>query len=318
MPRFDLTTLGEGQLRYCVPAGTRLEHARTFDVHVTGTEANVGCLLARLGWRAGWVSALPQNPLGRRVVNEYRLAGLDTSAVRWSEGRLATYYVEFAVPPRSTQVFFDRKNTCFTAMTVDDVDWDYLLDTRLLHLSGLSVPLSPGVAVIVQQALERARAAGIPVSFDVNYRERLWSPDQARAALAPLVKQVDVLFCGRGDAQRVFGCSGTPEDIVRGLAQWTDAGHIVTSLAADGLIGWDRAQFTHVPAREVVILDRIGAGDSMVGGVLHGWLKGDFVRGLRYGALTAAMALSVYGDQVYTSAPELDALLDSAWTDIRR
>ncbi|GIL13203.1 MAG: 2-dehydro-3-deoxygluconokinase [Chloroflexota bacterium] len=319
MTRFDVTTIGEGQLRYCVPAGTRLEQAPQFDVYVTGTEANVACLLSRLGWRAGWVSALPDNPLGRRVINEYRLAGLDTSAVRWMEGgRLATYYVEFAVPPRSTQVFFDRQNTCFTTLTPADIDWDYLLDTRLLHLSGLTVPLSPSVGAVVREALQRAKAAGIPVSFDVNYRERLWTPEQAAAALAPFVRQVDLLFCGRSDAQRLFGCSGSPEEIIQGLARWTDAAQIVTTLSADGVIGWDRQRFIHVPAREVVILDRIGAGDALVGGVLHGWLGGDFARGLRCGALTAAMALSVYGDQVYTSAAELETLLDAPWTDIRR
>lgn len=319
MARFDVTTLGEGQLRYCVPAGMRMEQATQFSVYVTGTEANVTCLLSRLGWRCGWISGLPDNPLGRRVIHEYRLAGLDTSAVRWSPtGRLATYYVEFAVPPRSTQVFFDRANTCFTALTPDQIDWDYLLDTRLLHLSGLTVPLSPTINQIIHEAVRRAKAASLPISFDVNYRERLWPPEQAAAALRPLIRQMDVLFCSRGDAQRLFGLEGSPENIVRGLAALTDAQHIITSLSHEGLIGWDGQQFTHEPAREVVILDRIGAGDAMVAGVLHGWLRGDFAYGLRCGALTAALALSVHGDQVITSRDELEHLLNSRWTDIRR
>ena len=101
MPRFDLTTLGEGQLRLCVPAGERLERADRFDVYVSGTEGNVADTLARLGWRAGWVSALPDSPLGRRVRRHHVIAGVDLDAVRWSEGRLATYYVEYAVPPRA-------------------------------------------------------------------------------------------------------------------------------------------------------------------------------------------------------------------------
>jgi 2-dehydro-3-deoxygluconokinase len=319
MPRFDVTTLGEAILRYSVPAGQRLENADRFDVHVGGTEANVATLLARLGWNCGWVSALPKNPLGRRVVNEFSLSGLDLSAVAWSDQhRLAVYYVEFSVPPRPTQVHFDRTGTCFANLIPADIDWNYLLDTRLLHLCGLTAALSDGAHEIIVEALHRARARGVLVSMDVNYRARLWSPDQARHALEPLVRAVDLLFCSRTDAELVFGINGSPERIVQQLGEFTDAGHIITSLSSDGTLGWDRTHFYHQPARPVTILDRIGAGDAMVAGVLHGWLGGDFARGLRYGALTAAMALSQYGDQVITDFEELEALLDQGDVDISR
>lgn len=319
MPRFDITTFGEGQLRYCVPAGRRMEQVSQFDVYVSGTEANVAGLLARLGWRSGFVSGLPRSPLGRRICNEYRMAGMDLSALVWrDEGRVAIYYVEYAVPPRPTQVFYDRKNTCFTELTPADIDWAYLLDTRLLHLSGLSVPLSPSVGEIITEAARRARAAGVPVSFDMNYRRRLWTPAEAASTVLPIMRQVDLLFCGRGDARQLFGFDGAPEEIARQLAELTGAGQVVTSLSSDGLIGWDSGELYRQPARPVEIIDRIGAGDAMVAGVLHGWLQGDFARGLRYGALTAALALSQWGDQTVTTAPELEALLDSDSPDIFR
>lgn len=319
MPRFDVTTLGEGQLRYSVPPGQRLEVATQLDVHIACTEANVSSLLARLGWRCGWISGLPSTPLGRRVANEFRLSGLDMSAMVWSDsGRLATYYVEYAVPPRATQVYYDRANTVFTNLTVEQIDWEYLLDTRLLHISGLTVPLSPSIREILIEAVRRAKAAGVPVSFDMNYRRRVWTPQEARETVLPILRDVAVLFCGRSDARQVFGIEGEPQEIVLQLGDLTGAGHIVTSLSGDGLIGWDRQAFHRQPAREVVILDRIGAGDAMVGGVLHGWLQGDFAKGLRYGALTAALALSQYGDQVITTSEELEALLESSSTDIFR
>ncbi len=319
MPRFDLTTIGEGQLRYSVPQGQRLELADRLEVHAAGTEANVAGLLARLGWKCGWVSGLPASPLGRRVASEFRLSGLDLSAVIWSEtGRLATYYVEYAVPPRATQVCYDRANSVFTNLQPGQIDWDYLLDTRLLHISGLTVPLSPSINAIILEAIARAKAAGVPVSFDLNYRRRIWAPEQARQALLPILRDVAILFCGRSDAQQVFGIEGQPEEIVRQLGELTGAGHIVTSLSSDGLIGWDRQAFYRQPARDVVVLDRIGAGDAMVAGVLHGWLQGDFARGIRYGALTAALALSQYGDQVITTPEELESLLESSSPDIFR
>jgi 2-dehydro-3-deoxygluconokinase len=319
MPRFDMTTIGEGQLRYSVPPGERLEVASRLDLHVACTEANVASLLARLGWRCGWISGMPATPLGRRVANEFRLSGLDLSAMVWKDsGRLATYYVEYAVPPRATQVYYDRANTVFTNLTPDQINWDYLLDTRLIHLSGLTVPLSPTIREILLAAVRRAKAAGVPVSFDMNYRRRVWSAEEACATVLPILRDVSVLFCGRSDARQVFGIAGRPEEIARRLGDLTGAAHIITSLSGDGLIGWDRCTFYREPARAVTILDRIGAGDAMVGGVLHGWLQGDFARGIRYGALTAALALSQYGDQVITTPDEVEALLETSSPDIVR
>ena len=312
MPRFDLTTLGEGQLRLCVPAGTRLERADRFDVYVSGTEGNVASTLARLGRRTGWLSALPDSPLGRRVATELRTAGVDLAAVRWAEGRLATYYVEYAVPPRSIQVWFDRRDSCFSRLTPEEVDWEYLLDTRLLHLTGITLAL-PGPQALVLEAVRRARDAGVPVSFDMNYRARLWSPEEARRVARPLVADVDALFCSLGDAITVLGMApGEPEQVLRAMGEITGARHLVMSMGGDGLLGWDRAADTvaNVPAREVVILDRIGAGDAMVAGVLHGILAHDFARGLNYGAVCAALSLSSYGDQLILDGRELERLVD--------
>jgi 2-dehydro-3-deoxygluconokinase len=313
VPRFDLTTLGEGQLRLCVPAGSRMERADRFDVFVSGTEGNVASTLARLGRATGWVSALPATPLGRRVTNEYTLAGVDLGAVRWSEGRLATYYVEYAVPPRSIQVWFDRRDSCFTRLTPGEVDWDYLLDTRLLHLTGITLAL-PGPHALALEAAKRAKAAGTPLSYDVNYRARLWSPEEARRVTLPLVADVDVLCCSLGDAVTVLGVPrGEPEAVLRAMGEVSGARYLVMSMGGDGLMGWDRAADTvvSVPAREVVILDRIGAGDAMVAGLLHGVLSGDFARGLHYGAVCAALALSQWGDQLIVDAAELERLVDA-------
>ncbi len=319
IPRFDVTTIGEGQLRYSVPLGAHLERATRLDVNVTGTEANVTSLLARLGWRCGWVSALPSNPFGRRVANEYAQSGLDLSALVWSEnGRLAIYYVEFGTPPQGTQVYYDRKGTCFVNMTRDDIDWEYLLDTRLLHISGLSVPLSPSINAILAEAVDRAKAAGILISFDMNYRSRIWTTDEAAEAIAPFLGAVDLLFFARGDAERMYGFSGAPEDIVRQLGDLTAASAIVTSLGSEGIIAWDRQSMRIESAKNIQVIDRIGAGDAMVAGVLHGWLQGDLFKGLRYGVLTAALCLTHYGDAVYVTRAELEDLLDRPDADIVR
>ncbi|MEL6149494.1 MAG: sugar kinase [Chloroflexota bacterium] len=319
MARFDVTTFGEGQLRYSVPIGTRIEQARSFDVNITGTEANVSSLVSRLGWRCGWITGLPNSPLGRRVASEYGMSGLDMSAVVWKdEGRLATYYVEYGLPPRGTQVYYDRKNTVFTGLTPDDIDWDYLLDTRLLHLSGLTVPLSDSVNQIINEAVKRAKAKKIPISFDMNYRSRIWTTEEAAAAVEPIIRQVDVLFFARGDATRMYGFSQEPEKLIEQLATITDAGFIVASLSKDGIIAWDREQHYFEETHRIDVIDRIGAGDAMVAGVLHGWLQGDCAKALKYGVTTAALALTQYGDPVLVNRHELESLLTNTNADINR
>ena len=318
MPRFDVTTIGEGQLRYSVPAGIRLAKMNQLDVNVTGTELNVVCLLSRLGWNTGWISGLPDSALGKRVLMALQLAGVDVTAVTHTNHRLATYYVEFAHAPRSSQVYYDRANTAFTNLSTDDIDWDYLLDTRLLHISGLTIPLADNIQAILLEALERAKAKDIPVSFDMNYRSRLWTPEAAAVGARPFVEACDMLFFPIRDAKAMYGFTGSDEEVIEQLGAMGVARYITVSRGAAGLLGWDRSQFYKAPARETVILDRIGAGDSMVAGVLHGYLQGDFAKGLRYGALTAALALSYYGDQIIVSAPELEQLLNETGGDIVR
>lgn len=312
-PHFDLTTIGETMLRLSVPAGARLETATQFDVRPGGAESNVAALLARLERRTAWCGALPNSPLGRLAANHLRMAGVDLSAVHWcDEARMGLYFVEFAAPPRATQVLYDRALSCAAQMMPAHVNWERLLDTRLLHLTGITPALSTGCHAIVTEALALARAAGVAVSFDVNYRAKLWSPAQAAITLTPLLAGVDVLFCSRNDANRLFDLQGPPEDVIVRLAQRTGAGLTVMSVGADGVLAWDGVTLHHQPAAPAVIIDRPGAGDALAAGVLYGWLSGDITQGLRYGVTLAALALSQHGDMVVTTLAELEQTMDSS------
>ena len=309
MPRFDVTTFGEAMLRLSVPAGRRLERADRLDVHPAGSEANVAAALARLGRPCGWVSGLPDNPLGRLVANALRQAGVDLSAVAWmAQGRLGTYFVEFAGPPRPIDVIYDRAGSCVTQLPPEQVDWEYLLDTRLLHLTGISLPLAPSCQAIVVEAIGRARQQGVAVSFDVNYRARLWSAGEAAATLEPIMQEVDLLFCSRRDALALFGCGGPAEAVVEQLAARSRARAVVVTLGEGGVAGWDGVRTYRAPALPVQIVDRIGAGDALAAGVLHGWLAGDFAAALRYGTALAALALAQHGDMVVTTPEELETV----------
>lgn len=315
--RYDVTTLGEIMLRLSVPAGSRLETAAQLDVRPGGAESNLAALLARLGRQTAWLGGLPDNALGRLAANHLRMAGVDLAGVHWCpEGRMGTYYVEFSAPPRPIQVIYDRASSCATKLTPQTVAWETLLATRLLHLTGITPALAPGCRELVAEAVRRARAEGVAVSFDVNYRQKLWPAAEATAVLTPILRAVDLLFCGHGDAQRLFHCAGDPPSALRQLAEQTSAEVVVMSVGSAGALAWHGGQVLQVDAVPVAIIDRLGAGDALAAGVIDGWLDGDLHRGLRTGVLLAGMALAQHGDMVVTTAEEVASLLNAGGNSV--
>lgn len=319
MTWFDVTTIGESLLRLSVPIGRPLELSARLDMNIAGSESNVLAVLAQLDHRCSWVSSLPDNALGRLVANQFRLRGIDLAGVVWREnGRVGNYFVEMVAPPRTIQVIYDRERSCVTQMTPDQIDWDSLLDTRLLHLTGITPALSPGCHDIVDEAVSRARDAGIPVSFDVNFRSKLWDSSAAAESLLPLMDGAALLFCACRDAELLFGCSGPVEKVIKQLAEKTGARHIIVSIGSEGVVGWDGQEFIHQSAYEAKIIDPLGAGDAMAAGVIHGWLGGEFAIGLQMGAALAAMALGQVGDMVVVTKSALDNLVEKGQRGVRR
>ncbi|MBX3015704.1 MAG: sugar kinase [Caldilineaceae bacterium] len=318
-PRFDVTAIGEVMLRYSVPVGERLERAQQLAIHPGGAEANMLGGLSCLGRRCAWVSGLPNNPLGRIITNHLQLAKVNTDGVVWfDEGRVGTYYLEFATPPRATQVYYDRANSCAARLASTQIDWDFLLDTRLLHLTGITPPLSASCLALTQEAIARAKDARVPISFDVNFRGKLWTPAQAAAVIKPMIQGIDLLFCGQGDAKLLFGCSGTPQEIVHAMVELSNAKQVVVSVGDEGVFAWDGQTLHHSPGRPVEIIDRLGAGDAMAAGIIHGWLDGDLVRGLDYGQVMAALCLSMHGDMVISTRDEVESLLAGSMGSLNR
>lgn len=314
-----MTTIGETMLRLSVPAGERLEHARQLDLFPAGAEANIASALSRLGHRCAWLGGLPDSSLGHIVANQLRMAGVNLDGVVWDpNGRMGTYFVEFAAPPRAIQVIYDRADSVAAKLQPQQINWDLLLDTRLIHLTGITPALTPNCRAIVEEAISRAKAEGVPVSFDVNYRGKLWSPQAAADTIVPLVQEIDLFFCGQGDAATLFGIKGEPEAMVHQLAELSHAKTVVMSIGDRGAVAWNGHTFYHEAAFPVEVIDRIGAGDALAAGIVHGWLKNDLAAGLRYGVAMAALALSQFGDMVTTNGAELDAVLQNAGGGVNR
>lgn len=297
-------------LRLSVPNGRRLETTTRLDLEYGGTESNCLTSLARIGRRVGWLSRVPDNPLGRGLLRALRADGIDTQAVVLKPGeRMGIYYVEFATAPRAIQVTYDRADSAASRLTSADVDWDYVLDTRVLHLTGITPALSESCLELTGEAIARARARGVRVSFDVNHRGRLWDAATAGAALRPIIADVDLLLCKGSDATALFGCAGEPRELMSQLKSLTRAEAVVSTFGADGAALLTGDGFVGRPALPVQIVDRIGSGDAFAAGVIDGWLDGDLAEGLRRGVGLAGIALSQHGDRVMTSRAELNAVL---------
>ncbi len=320
-PLFDVVAPGEVMLRLAARPPTRLEQAQQLDVSYGGTEANVLCALARLGHRTAWISALPANVWGERLARELRGHGVDVGHVHWREGgRIGTYFIEYGVAPRPIRVVYDRKDSAFALLDESEVDWPAVAQARVVHVTGVTAALGPRPRRLFERAVESARARGALLSLDVNYRTALWSPEEARAYLEPVLRQVGLLFVGVEDARRIFRLTGEPEAVAAGLRALAPEAVVALTLGDQGSV-----VLTDRPRRPTrlysldVVADRVGAGDAFAAGFLHGWLTtGDAQRAQDLGTALAALKCTMWGDIAVIRPGELEELLTQPDPRIRR
>ncbi len=317
--RLQLVTIGEAMLRLSVRAGDRLEDAPTFDVHVAGSEANVAFAAARVGVRSAWISALPANPLGRRVVATLAAGGVDTSLVCWVEGgRLGLYFVEMGAAPRPISVVYDRTASTMALATQEAFDWNAAAETRFLHVSGITLALSPAGRGIAERAMQEVKRSGGVVSLDVNYRQRLWISEDAAAAVRAVAPLVDVLICTAEDARDLFAATGTPEAVVAELQALLGVETVVLTLGADGAIASRSGLTVRRGGFVVETVDRVGAGDAFVAGLIWGLLDGSLERGLERGLAMSALKMTLRGDLFRFDSDDVAALLTRDWREVGR
>ena len=270
--------------------------------------------LARFGHTACYLSALPDNDLGRFVAGELRRHGVNLDGVLFVPNtRAGVYFVEFAVPPRAVKVIYDRAGSAFAQVAPDALKWDVLAGATLLHLTGITVAVNPRVAA---RGLVEAKRHGVKISFDLNYRRKLWSPEEARAGVADILGRVDVIITTREDAQAVLQLDGTAQEIAQALfAMYSPQVAVVTDAAA-GAAAADPGGVLWAEGYDVQVLDRIGAGDAFAAGFINGWLDQGTLYGLRLGLAMAALKHTYHGDVAWVDPAVLRSLLErttSAW-----
>jgi 2-dehydro-3-deoxygluconokinase len=307
--------------RLSTPGHIRLDRADRLDINVGGAESNLAIGLARLGKKVAWWSRLPDNALGQHVSQTLRTFGVDVSGVYWQKGaRLGTYFIEFGSAPRPTQVVYDRANSAASQMQPDDFDWSAFQYPKRLHLTGITPALSRSCLETLRRANAEARAAGMQISFDLNYRAKLWTWDECRPVMDELASQAHIVIGATRDAQSLIGEKISGEPLARRLHERWQGPTVVLTNGAEGASAFDGTDFYHVPSYTgIQVVDRIGAGDAFDVGLLYALLNGkSLAEALRYGHAVAALKMTMPGDMALVSPEEVEALLSQASTDVQR
>jgi 2-dehydro-3-deoxygluconokinase len=325
----DVVTFGEAMLRLSPPNFRRLEQTRSLDVQVGGAELNTAVALARLGRGTAWVSRLTDNPLGRLIANQAREAGVATEHVLWTnDDRVGLYFLEFGAAPRASSVIYDRKGAAIAQLQPGTVAWPAIFNgVRWFHVTGITPGLSAAAAEVTREALQAARAAGVQTSVDLNYRVKLWTPEQAGTVMAELMPLTDVLITTEEDTERVFGIQGKDyADVAMQTARRFGLRVVAITLRENPLVwknSWtaiacQAGNILKTRTYEVEIVDRLGAGDCFAAGLIHGLLDGDLQKGLDYGVAASAIKHSIPGDFAWITRAEVEALLKGPGLRISR
>jgi 2-dehydro-3-deoxygluconokinase len=318
----DLVGLGEVMLRLAAPPPLRLEQAASLDVQIGGAEANVAAACARLGLRTAFISALPaDHAWADRTMRELTGHGVDCAGVlRRPASRMGLYFLEYGVAPRAVRVLYDRRDSALSRLTADEVDWALVRGARVLHLSGVTAALGDNLRDVLRRALDEAQHAGVPVSFDVNYRSRLWSPKHARDFLLEILPRTRYVFIGADEAETVFELSGAPADVLAGLGRLAPDATVALTMGEAGSAVLAAGAIVR-PSRlySVSVVDRVGAGDAYAAGFLWATLSGRAPQeAVDAASALAALKCAIWGDVPLVTRPELEELLASDSTEIRR
>lgn len=280
---------GEALIRLTTPGRTRLEQTPHLLPTVGGTELNTLIALAYFGHATTFVTRLPDNALGTRMAAHAGAYGVAVEAARDGDARAGLYFVEPGAPPRPTEVTYDRAGSAATHLSAGQVDWDAVLSgAAVLHSTGITCALGAGPRAAVAEAFTAAERLGVRTSLDLNYRSRLWAPDEAAAAFGEIVPLAGVVFASAHDLALLLGHDGPAGEVAVDLARELRAGPYAgqrppTVVLRDSARTGDRVRVTVTvvddgvttgqPA-EAEVVDAFGAGDVAAGAYLSGLLSG--------------------------------------------
>jgi 2-dehydro-3-deoxygluconokinase len=321
----DVISFGEIMLRLTPPGHLRLTQTPSFEITFGGAEANVAVMIAQLGGTAAYVTRLPANDLAQRAINELRGLGVDTNSILRAGDRIGVYFLEQGASQRPGRVIYDRARSAIADAQPGEFDWDKIFaGAKWFHWTGITPALSASAAKVTEEALAAAKRAGLAVSFDLNYRAKLWGdPERAGAVLSPLLQGVHLCVTSIEEAQAVFGIEPAEDSGPRATATalqlcekfgfetvaLTQRQGVTADATSWGAMLFDEGESYFSTRHEIAIVDRVGAGDSFTGALIFSLLRGDAPqRGIDFAVAASTLKHTVVGDYALVSLAEVEAL----------
>lgn len=288
-----VVSFGEIMLRLSSDGYYKLFQKPELNTSFCGAEANVAVALSNFGDEAEFVTALPDNDIGRAACRELMRYGVKTDNIVYTGDRLGIFFAEKGASQRPSKVIYDRKNSAIASVDPSSFDWEKIFDgADWFHITGITPALSDSLAKISVDAVKAAKKAGLTVSCDINYRSKLWSAQKARPVMTEIMKYVDVCIGNEEDAEIVFGIKAGATDVTKGqldtdgykkslqtvaetfgckiVAYSQRKSYSASDNGWSGIIYDDEKKQVYTSAQyDIRITDRIGGGDAFASGLIY-------------------------------------------------
>ena len=325
-------------LRLSTPGYLRFSQARQFDATFGGGEANVAVSLANYGMDAQFVTRFPENDIARCCIRDLHSYGVKTDFCIYGGDRLGIYFLETGAVARPSKVVYDRAHSSISTIQVGMIDWDKVFEgADWFHWTGITPALSQGAADVCLEAIKAANRLGVKVSCDLNYRKNLWKYGKKAGEVMPaLVEGCDIILGNEEDADKVFGIKPEGFDVTATagtidqkrfqsvgeqlMARFPKAKKVIITLRGSinanhntwGGVLWDGKQLFQSPRYDIThIVDRVGGGDSFMGGLIYGLLTWpeDDQKALNFAVAASCLKHTIFGDFNQVTVAEVENLM---------
>ncbi len=330
-----ILTFGEIMLRLSTPDYSTINQTQSFLVNYGGGEANVAVALAHMGHKTYFMSKLPPNQLGDGAITHLHSHGVDTRYVVRGSTTIGIYFLETGFGGRPSKVIYNRKHSAITRIAEEEFNWDEIFgDATWFHLSGITLALGERVRKVALRAVKEAKKHNVPVSFDFNYRSKLWTVEEARPVYKQFMDYVNIVFASFYDANTILEIpldagfedktlsekrrNVFPKMIKKyNLHYIFGTDRVVYTATDNSLAGYyfklqdDKLTWELTEPIRFNIYDRIGGGDAFASGVIHGLLKNydDPAYAVRYGLNTSVLKHTIYGDASTMSCEDIETFM---------
>lgn len=333
-----IVTFGEIMLRLATPGYLRFSQTNELSATFGGGEANVAVSLANYGMDAEFVTRLPENDIAASCVKDLHKHGVKTDHIVYGGDRMGIYFLETGAVARASKVVYDRAHSAISEIKPGMIDWEQVLaGADWFHWTGITPAISQGAADVCLEAIQTANRLGIPVSCDLNYRKNLWKYGKKASEVMPdLVAGCDIILGNEEDAEKVFGIKPEGFDVTATagevnaaefesvctqlMQRFPRARKVIITLRGSinanhntwGGVLYDGKQLFQSPRYDIThIVDRVGGGDSFMGGLIYGLLTypQDDQQALNFAVAASCLKHTIYGDYNEVTVKEVENLM---------